>query len=334
MKNGFDEKVKGHGYFRKTKAFGLASGIALGAALLIGANTVSADEATPAQPTTTAQPTSSDAKTEVVTVKEAELKAKVDEAKKAGVEVIEKPAVLVGTATNDADAKKLEAEANEKVNDQIKNLEDAKKQATELKANKDQIDTFKNSLLSSPELDFTLINSLYYEQAKSQSSNGVNTATNFKSSKGEVTFLKAGSVGAPGITEYAEAAQADELLDKGTTSTPSLVQLYKQIQHTARPLPADATSFDKGTVFVDSKMEGKTTPHYGVVLTSGETVTYDYNFDKNSELVKNYGVYGVRRSITLKGNPFTNDNGKAVNYVSPYLGSQENMWLYTHKKQA
>ena len=48
MKNGFDEKVKGHGFFRKTKAFGLASGIALGAALLIGANTVSADEATPA----------------------------------------------------------------------------------------------------------------------------------------------------------------------------------------------------------------------------------------------------------------------------------------------
>ena len=45
MKNRFDEKVKGHGFFRKTKAFGLASGIALGAALLIGANTVSADEA-------------------------------------------------------------------------------------------------------------------------------------------------------------------------------------------------------------------------------------------------------------------------------------------------
>ena len=44
MKNRFDEKVKGHGFFRKTKAFGLASGIALGAALLVGANTVSADE--------------------------------------------------------------------------------------------------------------------------------------------------------------------------------------------------------------------------------------------------------------------------------------------------
>ena len=126
MKNRFDEKVKGHGFFRKTKAFGLASGIALGAALLIGANTVSADEATPAQPTTTAQPTSSDTKTEVVTVKEAELKAKVDEAKKAGVEVIEKPAVSVGTATNDADAKKLETEATKKVDAEIKALDDAK----------------------------------------------------------------------------------------------------------------------------------------------------------------------------------------------------------------
>ena len=34
MKNNYDEKVKGHGYFRKTKAFGLASGIVLGAALI------------------------------------------------------------------------------------------------------------------------------------------------------------------------------------------------------------------------------------------------------------------------------------------------------------
>lgn len=35
MKNNYDGKVKGHGYFRKTKAFGLASGIVLGAALIL-----------------------------------------------------------------------------------------------------------------------------------------------------------------------------------------------------------------------------------------------------------------------------------------------------------
>ena len=55
MKNRFDEKVKGHGFLRKTKAFGLASGIVLGATLLIGANTVSADETNSGQPATTMQ---------------------------------------------------------------------------------------------------------------------------------------------------------------------------------------------------------------------------------------------------------------------------------------
>lgn len=40
MKNNYDGKVKGHGYFRKTKALGLASGIVLGAALIFGAGSV------------------------------------------------------------------------------------------------------------------------------------------------------------------------------------------------------------------------------------------------------------------------------------------------------
>ena len=60
MKNRFDEKVKGHGFFRKTKAFGLASGIALGAALLVGANTVSADEVKSGGETTSATTVATD----------------------------------------------------------------------------------------------------------------------------------------------------------------------------------------------------------------------------------------------------------------------------------
>ena len=41
-------KIQGHGYFRKTKAFGLASGIVLGTALLLATSTsvASADEVT------------------------------------------------------------------------------------------------------------------------------------------------------------------------------------------------------------------------------------------------------------------------------------------------
>ena len=67
MKNRFDEKVKGHGFFRKTKAFGLASGIALGAALLVGANTVSADEVKSGEGSTPTTAVAAETKAPVVT---------------------------------------------------------------------------------------------------------------------------------------------------------------------------------------------------------------------------------------------------------------------------
>ena len=67
MKNRFDEKVKGHGFFRKTKAFGLASGVALGAALLVGANTVSADEVKSEEGSTPTTAVAAETKAPVVT---------------------------------------------------------------------------------------------------------------------------------------------------------------------------------------------------------------------------------------------------------------------------
>ena len=67
MKNRFDEKVKGHGFFRKTKAFGLASGVALGVALLVGANTVSADEVKSGEGSTPTTAVAAETKAPVVT---------------------------------------------------------------------------------------------------------------------------------------------------------------------------------------------------------------------------------------------------------------------------
>lgn len=73
----FNGKIQGHGYFRKTKAFGLASGIILGTVLFFGIGTASADEVTaPNTPATAvtaeaskqespAQPTDSEATPEV-----------------------------------------------------------------------------------------------------------------------------------------------------------------------------------------------------------------------------------------------------------------------------
>ena len=75
----FNGKVQGRGYFRKTKAFGLASGIILGTILFFGIGTASADEVTaPNTPATTvtaeapkqespAQPTGSEVTPEVET---------------------------------------------------------------------------------------------------------------------------------------------------------------------------------------------------------------------------------------------------------------------------
>ena len=48
----FNGKVQGRGYFRKTKAFGLASGIILGTVLFFGIGTASADEVTANTPAT------------------------------------------------------------------------------------------------------------------------------------------------------------------------------------------------------------------------------------------------------------------------------------------
>ena len=60
----FNGKVQGHGYFRKTKAYGLASGIALGLALLVGTGVASADEVTPTNtPSTSATTNLSDGAT-------------------------------------------------------------------------------------------------------------------------------------------------------------------------------------------------------------------------------------------------------------------------------
>ena len=44
MKNNYGNNYKGHGYFRKAKAFGLVSGILIGTSLIFGTQVASADE--------------------------------------------------------------------------------------------------------------------------------------------------------------------------------------------------------------------------------------------------------------------------------------------------
>ena len=314
MKNGFDEKVKGHGFFRKTKAFGLASGIALGAALLIGANTVSADEATPAQPTTTAQPTSSDTKTEVVTVKEAELKAKVDEAKKAGVEVVEKPAVSVGTATNDADAKKLEAEATKKVDAEIKALDDAKAKSSGSEIAKLQVENEKKELLKSENIFPSTTHGLVADvQLRDSVVPSLSNISNFKSSKGDLQFFKV-STGYYRTGDDAKAKTTqlfNDMVKAGISDKPTALKFYSD----AGNYTGDGRDVLKDYI---SKRLNKDQDAYIVNLRDGEEVSWDINVPSNSLLSTVYGISKVHQVVSLSGGALPPEV-YAMEVVTPYL---------------
>ena len=299
MKNGFDEKVKGHGFFRKTKTFGLASGIALGAALLIGANTVSADEATPTQPTTTAQPTSSDTKTEVVTVKEAELKAKVDEAKKAGVEVVEKPAVSVGTATNDADAKKLEVEATKKVDAEIKALDDAKSAATNNSIINKEIEEKKSEILKNiNDYSFSAAKALIEKQTNGATAPSLDLIGNFKSSKGSVDFVPAGEINLD-VDNDSAFRVVEPSLNKPTTTTPTKVKFTSHKERYANPEEVKKQNIAIQE-YINKYYLGGGYDIYLVSLQPNEEVSFDVKIPENNELYKKYNVATITRTIKME----------------------------------
>ena len=314
MKNRFDEKVKGHGFFRKTKAFGLASGIALGAALLIGANTVSADEATPAQPTTTAQPTSSDEKTEVVTVKEAELKAKVDEAKKAGVEVVEKPAVSVGTATNDADAKKLEAEATKKVDAEIKALDDAKVKLSSSKEQISKINEVKDAYLKSPNQgDFTF-EQLAKIETKSlvENTNNLSKIQNLTSSKGSVDY-----VGGKVLNNIDDTSITNAV--KGLISnTPVSTVFHRDTKVYDKQDPEDPYL----KLVSKSDIIG-----YLVKHSANETLSYDLSISKDSDLYKKYGISTISVNEKLAVSKGVPQEINFFTFVSPIFWESKNVFI-------
>ncbi len=95
--NNLSAQVKGHGYLKKTK-LGLVSGIILASSLFVslGSNTFVLAEETNTNSTENVASNGNNEKKdefvreEIVPVKEAELKAKVEEVKKAGVNVEEK----------------------------------------------------------------------------------------------------------------------------------------------------------------------------------------------------------------------------------------------------
>jgi len=195
------KQEKGHGYLRKTK-LGLLSGIilttALGSLFLNGI--VSADE----QPNSSTPPNAaqtppsetvvqSEYETSTThTVKETELKAKVEEVKALGVKVTETPTENVGVANSSSEVTHLRATAEEKVDAQIRDLESAKAEQEQVKADRVKIDEFKNTFINA---NYIKVKARLVSQVNSRDINEdvskEASVSPITSSNGELHYLKA-----------------------------------------------------------------------------------------------------------------------------------------------
>ena len=195
------KQEKGHGYLRKTK-LGLLSGIilttALGSLFLNGI--VSADE----QPNSSTPPNAaqtppsetvvqSEYETSTThTVKETELKAQVEEVKALGVKVTETPTENVGVANSSSEVTHLRATAEEKVDAQIRDLESAKAEQEQVKADRVKIDEFKNTFINANYIKVkarlvSQVNSRDIDEDVSKEA----SVSPITSSNGELHYLKA-----------------------------------------------------------------------------------------------------------------------------------------------
>ena len=273
------ENVKGHGFLRKTKAFGLASGIALGATLLIGANTASADEATTATPSTTA--TTNESKTVVV---DEGLTETANKAKEAGLTVNAEPTKNIGTANTEEETAKLAEQAKKEVDAQKVEIE---KKTNEFKAQSQAGGVKRQEVIDNLSNNPSLYNNTaegLRALADDAYNKGQTSYGEFSSSAGTVRYLNAPS-------EF----NADKI-------DPTIAVLNSAIGTTPKEITmkyAGGNVFSKEANSLQDRSSLKVVP---ILVNDGETITYKVNVSADSELGK-LGVKTVERSLTLKGSP-------------------------------
>ena len=302
MKMKKTQNVKGHGFMRKTKAFGLASGIALGATLLIGANTASADEATTATPSTTA--TANESKTVVV---DEGLTETANKAKEAGLTVNAEPTKNIGTANTEEESAKLAEQAKKEVADQKAQIEKETAEYQKAKSESgNQEKEIVKSIVNNPTAYTDAGLGLQYLEDKDFSAGKTSLGT-VNSSKGTVSYV------APSTTSVMmdDPATMRNFIDNSQSGTK----------------PAEMTiGFNDGNMLVSTspiankKAVTKVVP---VFMKEGEAVNYDVNVTADSEL-GSLGIAKIQKSISLDKSPAK--NGKVVAFLSQQ-GSVEGQLL-------
>ena len=264
-------KVKGHGYLKKTK-LGLVSGIILASSLFVslGSNTfVLAEETNTNSTKNVASNETKDefVREETVTVKEAELKAKVEEVKTAGVTVEEKPAESVGVAKTETEEAPLKKVAETKVNEQIKDLEEAKKEELARQEKAKKINSVREFYVSNNLMKHFLVHHLNSREFDEDFNKTVELS-DFKSDKGDVHFVEG---------KRAILRRPDSIVNSPITTVPTKVKtiLYKN-NRSLTPLQDERLN-----KLVDS---------YILKVKDGETISYNIKVNNESYLRKTFGI--------------------------------------------
>ena len=274
MFNTFKKDLKGHGYFRKTN-LGLVNGIALATSLALSLG-ISNAYAAEMLPTNSSEAVVNGARLndegefvreENVSVKEAELKAKVDEIKAAGVTVEEKPAEAVGSAKTETEETSLKKEAETKVDEQIKALEEAKKEELARQEKANNINETIKFYVSNNSMKHFLVQHLNSREFDEDFNKTVELS-DFKSDKGDVHFVEG---------KRAILQNPKSFVNNPITTVPTKVKtiLYKN-NITLTPLQDERLNH-----LIDS---------YILKVKDGETISYNVKVNDESNLRKTYGI--------------------------------------------
>lgn len=297
------EKIKGHGYLRKTKV-GLASGIVLGATLLLGAGIASADEVTAPSSGNVASAQTNDTKEVVV---DNGLTKVAEEAEKAGLQVEKEPTKNIGTANTEPEAKELQKKAEAEVDAQKNTIQEAQNKFVQ--ENKDVDTRLENlkKILQDRRTYPQIATDFAYIQDKDYS-NGKAKIGEIKSSKGSVDYLNVQSDTLEINVDDKRPEELNKVYNLGKTDKPKET-LVNFKEGSSKDLYTNHPNSP-----ITDKYHEKVIP---VFVSPNETVTYRVEFADDSEMAK-MGIKYREVKFTLKNTGTNNKDDKVIAMLSPY----------------
>lgn len=297
-----EEKIKGHGYLRKTKV-GLASGIVLGATLLFGSGVVSADEVASPSNGNVASAQTNDTKDVVV---DNGLTKVVEEAKSAGLQVEKEPTKNIGTATTEPEAEALQKKAEAEVDAQKNTIQESQKKFVEENKKVDENLSKLRESFSKGRIYNEINNNLAYAQDYDFSKGNV-TIGKVESSKGKVDFVDVATDKLEFNASKTKQSENEKIFSSGIADKP------KEVTYSMKEGDRAVSVIDAKSPISD-KENAKGIPVY---LSPNETITYQVNFGENSEMAK-LGIKSKLVKLTLKSTGVSNSDKHTIGFLTPY----------------